>query len=484
MAKITEKKFTTVKKSQKIAMGIGDLGYCLISSAFSTFFLFFGNVVMGIPGTLVGIAIACGTLWEAVAEPVLGYFTDNNKDRFFGRRHGFIILGIFFMAAANIFVWSIPQAWGIVSKFIYLIVGIILLESCHTLYATPSNALSIDISDDYNERSSIQSYKSVFYIAGMLLPALLLGYLQRPTDAFPDGRFNPQSYLNLAYLGSACVLIFGLFMILGTYSHVPRLIGNAQRNADEDKPPSGIKAIYKAFFTSIKNKNFRSIVLGYSISMMASTFLITLGFHTLTFTFKTTSTQMYLLIFLLFAMTILGQPLWLWISIKTEKKKALMVGLSTTLVGSGLLFLMFLFRAKINAILASNGFALIFMALPLMVCGLGIGVLFSLPLALVGDTVIMSKAETNKEKAGTYAGFMTLAYKGSQAIGQLIIGGLLDAIGFREGSYAQSPGVESALGWMFCIGVAVSIIGGILAFSKFSLKKEDVNAVMEKIQDA
>jgi len=484
MAKKREKKYFIVKKSQKIAMGVGDLGYCLISSAFSTFFLFFGNVVMGIPGTLVGVAIAFGTLWEAVSEPILGYFTDNNKDRFFGRRHGFIILGILCMAVANIFVWSVPQAWSVLAKFIYLIIGVILLESCHTLYATPSNALSIDISDDYNERSSIQSYKSVFYIAGMLLPALLLGYLQRPTDAFPDGRFNPQSYINLAYLGSSCVLVFGALMVLGTYSHVPRLIGDVGKRAGENSPPSGVKAIYKSFFASVKNKNFRSIVLGYSISMMASTFLISLGFHALTFTFKTTSTQMYLLIFLLFAMTILGQPLWLAISIRTEKKKALMVGLSTMLVGSGLLFVMFLFRAEINVMLASNKFYLILMALPLMICGLGVGVLFSLPLALVGDTVIMSKAETNKEKAGTYAGFMTLAYKGSQAISQLTIGGLLDAIGFKEGSKLQSPSVESALGWMFCIGVAASVLGGILAFSKFNLKKEDVNAVMEKLQDA
>ncbi len=483
MPKLRVKKFSIVKTNQKIAMGIGDLGYCLVSSAFSTFILFFGNVVMGIPGTLVGIAIACGTLWEAVFEPILGYFTDNIKGKFFGRRHGFIILGIFCMAVVNILIWSLPQAWSVVSKFIYLVISIILLESCHTLYATPSNALSIEISADYNERSSIQSYKSVFYIVGMLLPTLLLGYLQRPTESFPDGRFNPQSYLNLAYLGSSCVLVFGLIMVIGTYSHVPRLKSDIQTDPNPVSQ-NGVKGIYKAFFASIKNKNFRNIVLGYSIAMLSSTFLITLGFHTLTFTFKTTSTQMYLLIFLLFAMTILGQPLWLWVSIRTEKKKALLAGLATTLVGSGLLFAMFVFRQDIMLLISKNALALVFMAIPLMVCGLGIGVLFSLPLSLVGDIAIMSKAQTNKEKSGTYAGFMALSYKGSQAIGQLIIGGLLDLIGFREGSVVQSVRAETALGWMFCIGVAVSILGGMLAFSKFNLKKEDVDAVVEKVQDA
>ena len=463
-------------------MGIGDLGFSLISSAYSAFILFFGNVVMGNPGTLVGVAVALGTLWEAVTEPVLGYYTDNNKGRILGRRHGFIILGIFSLAVSNIFVWSLPASQSVIGKFVYLLISIIILESCHTLYATPSTALSIDISDDYYERSSIQSYKSVFYIMGMLLPSLLLGYFQRPTQAYPDGRFNPQSYLNLAYIGSCCTLVFGVFMVMSTFSHVPRL---AQKiSGRENETEGGVKAIYKAFFESVKNKNLLSVVLGYSISMMASTFLIALGFHTFTFTFKTTSTQMYFLIFLLFAMTILGQPFWLRFSIRTEKKKALLAGLATALVGSGMLIVIFIFRDTLNAMLAANGATLIFMAIPLIVCGLGIGVLFSLPVALVGDTVIMNKAETNKERAGTYSGFMTLSYKLSQAISQFLIGGLLDLIGFREGSAAQTAGVEDALGKIFCAGISVSIIIGMLAFSRFNIKKEDVNAVLEKMNDA
>jgi Na+/melibiose symporter-like transporter len=271
-------------------------------------------------------------------------------------------------------------------------------------------------------------------------------------------------------------------MVMSTFSHVPRL---AQKiSGRENETEGGVKAIYKAFFESVKNKNLLSVVLGYSISMMASTFLIALGFHTFTFTFKTTSTQMYFLIFLLFAMTILGQPFWLRFSIRTEKKKALLAGLATALVGSGMLIVIFIFRDTLNAMLAANGATLIFMAIPLIVCGLGIGVLFSLPVALVGDTVIMNKAETNKERAGTYSGFMTLSYKLSQAISQFLIGGLLDLIGFREGSAAQTAGVEDALGKIFCAGISVSIIIGMLAFSRFNIKKEDVNAVLEKMNDA
>lgn len=477
MARVTLKKQPMVKKSHKIAMGVGDLGNCLVGNTFATFILFFGTTVMGVDGILMGLAIAAGTFWDAITDPIVGYFSDNSKNKFFGRRHGYILIGIFGLAIVNILIWAVPREWNDYLKAIYFAVTFILLKTFHTLYFTPNSALSMEISNNYDERSTIQAYKSVFYIIGMLLPAILMGFFQRPTELYPEGRFNPQSYLNLAYVASACTVLFGLYMFMTTYSHVPRLKVSYISNKKENKR---LIDIFKAFFASLKNKNLSSVVIGYSVAMMAATFLTALGLHTFTFTFKTTSTEMYLLMGSLFAMTIISQPIWLYLSKKYSKKRALLMGLYLALVGCFLIFVLFFTRDYVNALLENNKIALLFMAIPLMVAGLGVGVLFSMPLALVGDTVIMTKAETNEEKAGTYAGFMTFSYKLSQALSQIIIGVMLDIIGFQGKSATQPRNVETALGWLFCIGVTVSIIGGILIFSKYNLNKEDVNAVMEK----
>ena len=242
-----------------------------------------------------------------------------------------------------------------------------------------------------------------------------------------------------------------------------------------------LKNIFKNFFITLKDRNFRSVILGYAVSMMAATILIAVGFDVFTFTFKTSTMQMYIIMAGLFLMTIVGQPLWFYISKKYDKKRAVLVGQSVSLVGCFMLLAMFLMRDFFNGLLEQNFFYVIFMMPPLMVAGLGTGVLYSLPLALIGDAIIIEKSITGEDRTATFAGFMTLAYKASQAVSQLILGSALDLMGFQEGSSVQTPAVEASLGWLLCLGVIASVGGGILLFSRYRIKRADVQEALEKI---
>ena len=472
---------STVTRGQKIALGLGDLGYGIVNNTMNSFILFFGNTVMGVPGTLMGLAVACGTMWDAVTDPLLGYASDNLRSRVFGRRHGFILLGVLLMSVLNVALWSLSPEWSSTAKFFWFVFFIVALETSYTFFATPNSALSLEITNDYNERSSIQIYKSVFTILGILIPTLLMGAFQAPTEAYPDGRFNPDSYRNFSYVGSALALIFGTIMFVSTFSHVPRLKALA---AVEPRKKGGLnilKNIFKNFFITLKDRNFRSVILGYAVSMMAATILIAVGFDVFTFTFKTSTMQMYIIMAGLFLMTIVGQPLWFYISKKYDKKRAVLVGQSVSLVGCFMLLAMFLMRDFFNGLLEQNFFYVIFMMPPLMVAGLGTGVLYSLPLALIGDAIIIEKSITGEDRTATFAGFMTLAYKASQAVSQLILGSALDLMGFQEGSSVQTPAVEASLGWLLCLGVIASVGGGILLFSRYRIKRADVQEALEKI---
>ena len=470
-----------VKRTGKIAMGVGDLGYCLVSNTVSSFIMYFGTAVAGMPGTLMGLAVAMGTVWDAVTDPLLGYVSDRASSKYFGRRHGFILLGIIGICIMNIMIWSVPINAPVILKFFWFAIGLILLESFNTFYATPNSALSIEISVDYNERSNIQGVKSVFYIIGMILPTLLMSFFQKPTSQYPDGRFNPQSYINFAYVASAVTMLFGLCIFVGTYSHIPRLRAQQEK---EIRKKGKIADIFKGFFSILKKPNFRYIVLGYSVAMMAATFLISVGFHVFTYTFKTSTGQMYALMAGLFVMTIAGQPVWIAVSKKFDKKTTVLAGLSVSLAGAVLLFITFLFRDPINAGLNQNNpLAFILLFPSLMVAGLGTGVLYSMPLALIGDTITYEKASSKIERTATYTGFMTFAYKASQAVSQLLIGIMLDAIGFMEGKSIQTPKVESGLGWLLTIGCIASMLGGILIFSRYKLKKEDIIAAINKLEE-
>ena len=470
---------------QKFSLGLGDLGYSLVVNTFSSYILFFGATVMGVNASLMGTVIAIGTVWDAITDPIMGYISDNTRSRIFGRRHLYILIGMFGMVICNVLLWSVPRDFSSVAMAAWFAMCIIGMRTFTTMVQTPVSALSLDMAGDYNERSTIQIVKSVFMILGILLPTVLIGIFQ--TDFYRDGtlidgRFNPDGYLNFGYVTGACCIVFNLIMYISTYSHVPRLNVVAAKDPVGPMNLKATKKIFANFFGALKDKNFRAITLGYMVAMMAASILIAVGMNVFTFTFETTKFEMYTLMAGLFLMTIVGQPLWMYISKKFDKKKALIVGMFISLTGCVMLLIMFLARDFFVGLLHQNSINVIFMMPPLMVAGLGTGVLYSLPVALIGDVVILEKAATGEDKTATYTGFLTFGNKVGQALSSAILGFMLDAIGFQEGSTTQTPEVSEGLGWIMCIGVILAIGTGLFIFTRSKMTRADVQAAMDKLE--
>ena len=470
---------------QKFSLGLGDLGYSLVVNTFSSYILFFGVTVMGVNPSVMGAVIAVGTVWDAITDPIMGYISDNTRSRIFGRRHLYILIGMFGMVICNVLLWSVPRDFSSAAMAAWFAMCIIGMRTFTTMVQTPVSALSLDMAGDYNERSTIQIVKSVFMILGILLPTVLIGVFQ--TDfvrdgVTVDGRFNPDGYLNFGYVTSACCIVFNMVMYISTYSHIPRLNAVAAKDPVSPMNIKAAKKIFTNFFGALKDKNFRAITIGYMVAMTAASILIAVGMNVFTFTFETSKFEMYTLMAGLFLMTIVGQPLWMYISKKFDKKKALIVGMIISFTGCIMLLIMFLARDFFVGLLHQNPINVIFMMPPLMVAGLGTGVLYSLPVALIGDVVILEKAATGEDKTATYTGFLTFGNKVGQALSSAILGVLLRLIGFEEGSTSQTAEVCEGLGWIMCIGVILAIGGGLLISSRIKMTRAEVQQAMDILE--
>ena len=109
------------KKPSKLAYGIGNLGYSVISQTITNFFMFFGTSVLKISGVLVGIAIAISTLWDGITDPFVGYFSDRYPLFNMGNRRGYMLIATFGMAFINVFLWFVPVESGEIIKFISIV---------------------------------------------------------------------------------------------------------------------------------------------------------------------------------------------------------------------------------------------------------------------------------------------------------------------------------------------------------------------------
>ena len=179
------------KKPSKVAYGIGNLGYSVISQTITNFFMFFGTSVLKLSGALVGVAIAISTLWDGITDPIVGYISDKHELFKMGNRRGYMLVATFGMAVINLVIWFVPLEAGEWVKFVWIAVGLVLIETFNTLYSTPYMALGTDISVNYNDRTKIQASKTVFFLIGMIVPSVLLYLFLPNTDTYPIGQLNP-----------------------------------------------------------------------------------------------------------------------------------------------------------------------------------------------------------------------------------------------------------------------------------------------------
>ena len=465
---MTAKKPAMIKWYGKLFYGAGNLAYASVSQTMSSFIMFFGTSILGISGTLMGLAIALSTMWDAVTDPVMGYVSDRKKSYLWGRRHGFIIIGIFGMALFNILLWSVPNSLTTDAKFVWLLVALLIMETFNTFVATPYTALGAELSGDYHERTVIQSYKSVFYLIGLVIPSILMSIFLKDTPAFPNGQLNPAGYLNIAYVTSCICLVCGVICFLGTYSHLPRLRAKAELEA-KTSDKLNFKKVISEFFGMFKRKNYRAIILGHAMALISSAFLTSTGMHVFTYTFGFKSAQIATLMAMLILGSIVSQPLWIYISKKTEKKPALIKSLWIVILCMIVLFVIFLLRNYL-------GQAIFYCMIPLLfMCGVGMGAMYSVSPSMYNDLIAIDYYKTRTEKTATYSSFMTLSYKISNAVALIVIGVLLDVIKFDSANNLNQPeSVKISLAVMFIFGIILSILAAIKMFSGYEITKTDL----------
>ncbi len=178
----------------KILYGCGQIPYTIKTILFGVFTLYFYTTVLGLPGSLVGIASGIGLVWDAVIDPVIGAFSDTTQSRF-GKRHGFMLAGAAGMGVSFWAYFSPPAGLSLPSLFTWLLITSLLVRTTTSLFAIPYYALGAELSSDYHERTSITGVRSIFALLGTLATATLSFVLFFPETApGVDPKLNVNGY--------------------------------------------------------------------------------------------------------------------------------------------------------------------------------------------------------------------------------------------------------------------------------------------------
>jgi len=439
-----------LSRKTKILYGFGDLGFSLTTTIIGAYFLFFLTDVVGIQPAVAGIAILVGRTWDYLNDPLIGHLSDRTRSRW-GRRRPFLLFGAIPFALAFMLMWYRPDYESQAALVVYYSLAYVLFDAAATFVYMPYFALTPELTDDYDERTSLTSYRMFFSIFGSLLaftvPMMIVG------------TFSP----------SSAARVMTMAVIFGTASALPLwlvffITREKEAFISQEKPK--LIASLKA---ALKNRPFVFGAVIYLLTWICMDILQT----TLLFFIKYVlgmEGQSEILMALIFVTAIAALPIWEYVSRRMNKRLAYAFGIG--------------FWAIVQIVLITVG-PHVSAAVVYFLCvmaGIGVGAAHVLPWSIIPDAIEWDEYQTGERHEGIFYSLITLMQKVASSIAIPLVGVLLSVTHYQANSSVQPQ--SAVLGIRLLVGPipAVFLTIGIIFALKYPLDRTQYTALVDELQ--
>ena len=406
----------------KMFYGVGDIGNAIINSAIQFYLLkFYTDTALILP-VLAGNALLIGKIWDAINDPLFGWLTDKTDSKL-GRRRVFMLWGAIPLGISIMLLWFIPKGLSTTTTFIWIALTFILFDTFWTLTNVPYYALTSELTDDYDERSSLTTTRMV-----MAVPAYLIGVALTPLLAglFSDER-KGWAYVGIIY-GVICAAVL--------------LISAAGIRERKKVMQTKVKTnVWQSVKIALSNKPFQRLCIAYFVINLSFAMVKTLMAYYLEYQLLMKS-EISLVMGLMLICVTLSLPFWKKLSERLDKGKTYALGTGIGAIAISLSFFLTPDQGKLVYILSA-------------LAGIGFGSQWIFPWAMVADVADYDRVESGEFRSGMYYGIWGLATKISEALAIAGIGWMLTGFGYVP-NVAQSS--RSLLGIRLFFGPIPGII--------------------------
>ena len=445
----------------KLAYGAGDLGPAMCANIQVFFLLYFFTNVAGLPAGLAGSILMIGKISDAINDPIIGVMSDRTVHPW-GRRYPWMVYGAIPFGIFFFLQWIVPSTNQSFLFWYYVIIAIIF-NIAYTVVNLPYAALTPELTKDYHERTSLNSFRFAFSIGGSIFSLIIAQFI---FSLFPD---NPiRQYI---VLGIVCGIIAVLpiyWCFFGTRKRT--LSHNTQQEEDKTNSP-----IIEQMRIAFSNGPFLFVIgiylcswLGVQLTASILPYFVInwMGLPEATFPQVAIAVQGTALIMLF---------VWSSISKKVGKKAVYFMGVCLWIIAQGGLFFIQPEQVGLMYLLA-------------VIAGFGVSTAYLVPWSMIPDVIDLDELNIGQRREGIFYSFMVFLQKVGLAIGLFLVGVALDIAGFIETTPGQAPPVqpESAL---LAVRVAIGplptvflIIGLLLAYL-YPITREVHDEILLKLRE-
>ena len=455
-----EKNITTTSHGEKlpfkVKMGYGLSGYCsfIAWTAFSYYGLYFFTDVVGLTAVFAGAMISLGTLWDAITDPIVGGISDNLKNKY-GRRRPLIIgvaLPFVFISILMFTNWGFSEP---VAK-VYFVIVILMYYTAQTVLDISSSALGSEMTLDYDERSTLATYKNYFGLLATVAisPTLVL------VAYFGEFFENPD-------FGWSCTL--AVYMAIALVFIV--ILWRSTRGYERHRGEGGNKFTIADLKELFKNKSVRIVAMIFSVGIFSNTINYSIQVYYFTNYAALTGGQIARVTMVFGVASIIGAWVCNEMMKRFGKRLAWMIG-----VGSEGIVLV----AMVGLFINPGQIGMIYALVILM--AVGNAAIYQVPWAMIPDCVDVTELSSGKRIDGVVFGSVAFLQKASGAIGVAFLGTLLTVIGYSDVK-VQSPDTLEGLKNVFGFLVGGLYLLTVILVAKYPLTKKRHDRVIEAMEE-
>ena len=441
-----------LKRSTYFTYALGSVGTGGFGTVPGLLLLYYLTNVLGVKPALAGVVVFAPKAWDVLINPIVGRLSDRAVGRH-GTRAPFLLVGaltlpLFF--AAMFFSspsWSPgPSAGFVACMFLFAATGF-------AVFQVPYIALPAEITDSYEERTTLMSYRIAFLTVAILLFGAGAPALVQASGGGAAG-YRVMGLVAAAVIGAG---LFGAWF--GARSARPVLAAEAAEGSLLDQVR-----------VARRNKPFVVLLGAFMTQALATGCMLAGAPYVATYVFGDPAATT-ILFGSLIAPAVLTMPLWTKLSRTIGKK-------------NGFLLAAAVFGAASLALGACRWLPHVASYLFVGLCGVGYAGLQLFPLSMLPDAIELHEAQTGAKRAGVFTGLWTAAETAAMAFGPALFSVVLTLVGFIPARAGQ-PAPQSDLA-VLGISLGFSLVPALLlAFSvplirQYSVSAADLDNAREK----
>jgi len=400
----------------KLLYGTGDWGMASYNTLRLIFYAIFLTDVVGLDPRLASVVTLVGVIWDAVNDPLVGFVSDRVRSRWGRRRPFFLYFSIPF-GLCFVLLWWAPPWTSQIALAITCTAALMLSDTMQTLVVVPFLSLTPELTPDYDERTSLTSFRMFFNLIASLLtaagaPMILQGMLE-------GGFSQQQAYILIAALFGGLAAL--PFLLMFAFLREPK--GVIASKPEEVSLRETVRLAWGnvpfRFATALNMLNWITFDL---ISMMLPFFLTywvasgNLLAKANLFGMKVALQSAVLGI--LFIIAIFFLPFWTWMARRFDKRLAYIIGMALWGV------------VQLATLLVQPGAIGLVLALTVL-SGVSASTAHVLPDAIFPDVVEWDELRTGRRHEGVYYGAKNFTRKLTGALASFFALQLLGWFGYQ-----------------------------------------------------